>query len=246
MTLTTRLVLSVLALLSFGTIDSSAAQHSLTFTGDVSRNAQFPYLLFTPANYDPHGDERWPLIVYLHGGSARGDDAAKLRGIGLPRRLEREVEFPFIVVSPVCPEGEIWTDVDALAALVDQIVRDYKVDRSRVYLTGHSMGGRGVLYLAYRMPERFAAVAALSPYSPITAWSKRLAAVPLWIIHGAKDVQAPIRDSEELVQATEKAGGRPRFEALADRNHFLLDWYERDDIFQWRAQHRKGGTPGAN
>jgi predicted peptidase len=178
----------------------------------------------------------------LHGGSLRGSDTAKLRTMGLPRRLETDAEFPFLVVSPLCPEGEIWTDAPAFAALLDQIMRDHKVDPSRVYLTGHSMGGRGALYFAFRMPERFAAVAALSPYSPITAWSKRLAQVPLWIVHGAKDEQAPLRDSQELIDATVKAGGRPRFTPLPDRDHFLLDWYDRDELFEWLAQHRKDGA----
>jgi predicted peptidase len=127
--------------------------------------------------------------------------------------------------------------------LLDQIMRDHNVDPSRVYLTGHSMGGRGALYFAFRLPERFAAVAALSPYSPITAWSKRLAQVPLWIVHGAKDEQAPLRDSQELIDATLRAGGgQPRFTPLPDRDHFLLDWYDRDELFEWLAQHRKDGS----
>ena len=233
-----RLALSILTLLSLGAAELSAAQESRAFTGDVTRTAQFPYLLFTPAKYGAAGEERWPLIVYLHGGSARGDETAKLRTIGLPRRLEKDADFPFVVVSPVCSEGEIWTDVDALAALLDHVIREYKVDANRIYLTGHSMGGRGALYFAYRMPQRFAAVVALSPYSPITAWSKGLTQLPIWVIHGATDQQAPLRDSEELVQAIERAGGRPRFTALPDRDHFLLDWYDRDEIFDWLLQHR--------
>jgi predicted peptidase len=62
--------------------------------------------------------------------------------------------------------GEIWTDVEALSALLDKVKADYKVDPHRIYVTGHSMGGRGALYLAYRLPECFAAVVALSPLFP--------------------------------------------------------------------------------
>jgi predicted peptidase len=159
--------------------------------------------------------------------------------MGLPKRLEHDGEFPFIVASPLLPEGEIWTDVSSLMELVHQVARDYRVDPARIYVTGHSMGGRGALYLAYRHPDRFAAVAAISPYTPITAWSKRLADVPLWFIHGAKDVQAPIKDTEELVQAVEKAGGKPRFTALPGADHFILDWYDRNEIFDWLLEQRR-------
>jgi predicted peptidase len=197
------------------------------------------YLLFLPltSNEDPH--RRWPLILYLHGGSLRGDDVNKLRTLGLPHRLEQDRQFPFVVVSPLCPQGEIWTDADALAQLVDQVVRTNRIDEKRIYVTGHSMGGRGALYLAYRLPTRFAAIVAMSPLSPITAWAKELRNTPVWIIHGAKDGAAPIKDSEELVSAIEQSGGHPKFTPLADRHHFILDLYDKNDVFDWMTKHRR-------
>jgi predicted peptidase len=188
-------------------------------------------------NEDPH--LRWPLILYLHGGSLRGDDVNKLRTLGLPHRLEQDRQFPFVVVTPLCPEGEIWTDAEALVRLLDQVIRNNRIDEKRVYVTGHSMGGRGALYLAYKYPERFAAAVAISPLSPITAWAKQLWNVPLWIIHGAKDTAAPIKDSEELVQSIERSGGHPKFTRLADRDHFILDLYEKNEVFDWisRREH---------
>ena len=209
---------------------------------ETTQRVRMPYLLYVPAKYNEEPQKRWPLLLYLHGGSARGDDLERLRKMGLPKRLEQDAEFPFIVASPLLPEGEIWTDVGALSALIDKVARQYRVDASRIYVTGHSMGARGALYLAYKQPGRFAAVAALSPYSPITAWSKNLTNVPLWLIHGAKDVQAPIKDTEELVQAMEKTGGKPRFTALPDADHFILDWYDRNEIFDWLLEQRRAET----
>ena len=158
---------------------------------------------------------------------------------GLPHRLEQDRQFPFVVVSPLCPQGEIWTDADALAQLVDQVVRTNRIDEKRIYVTGHSMGGRGALYLAYRLPTRFAAIVAMSPLSPITAWAKELRNTPVWIIHGAKDGAAPIKESEELVSAIEQSGGHPKFTPLADRDHFILDLYDKNDVFDWMTKHRR-------
>ena len=221
---------------------ASATQEPQIVKADVTQQIQLRYLLYRPAQYDEDPQRRWPFILYLHGGSARGDDLDRLRKMGLPKRLEQDAEFPFIVASPLLPEGEIWTDVNSLTKLIEHVAHDYRVDPARIYVTGHSMGGRGALYLAYRQPDRFAAVAAISPYSPITAWGKRLTNTPLWLIHGGKDVHAPIKDTEELVQATEKAGGRPRFTPLPDADHFLLDWYDRNEIFDWLLEHRKGNA----
>jgi predicted peptidase len=162
-----------------------------------------------------------------------------LRTLGLPHRLEQDGQFPFVVIAPLCPDGEIWTDSEALAQLLDRVVRTNRVDEKRICVTGHSMGGRGALYLAYKFPTRFAAFVAMSPLSPITAWAKHLHDVPVWIIHGAKDSDAPIKDSEELTRAIEQSGGRPKFTSLGDRDHFILDLYDRNDVFDWMKEHAR-------
>jgi len=224
------------AMMAAGSLGTQTEQN---FDGEVPQAIHLEYLLFLPStsNEDPH--RRWPLILYLHGGSLRGDDVNKLRTLGLPHRLEQDRQFPFVVVSPLCPQGEIWTDADALAQLVDQVVRTNRIDEKRIYVTGHSMGGRGALYLAYRLPTRFAAIVAMSPLSPITAWAKELRNTPVWIIHGAKDGAAPIKDSKELVSAIEQSGGHPKFTPLADRDHFILDLYDKNDVFDWMTKHRR-------
>jgi predicted peptidase len=205
----------------------------------AERAIRLPYLLFTPSDYDAESERRWPVILYLHGGSLRGDDVERLRTLGLPKRLQNEPAFPFIVAAPVCPEGEIWTDTEALSRLLDHVTRDSRVDTKRIYVIGHSMGGRGALYAAYKDPERFAAVVAMSPVSPITAWAKQLRNVPLWLIHGEKDTAVPIKDSDELSAAIEKAGGKLRYTRLPDRDHFILDIFDKNEVFDWLLQHSR-------
>ncbi|MBV8279431.1 MAG: hypothetical protein JO170_29785, partial [Verrucomicrobia bacterium] len=123
--------------------ETAAGQHPEEFRGTVTRSVQMKYLLFIPDGYQDDQSKKWPLIMYLHGGSRRGDDIEKVRepGWGLPALLEKKKSFPFIVVSPLCPNGEYWTDTEALVSLLDEIEKRYSVDLSRVYLTGHSMGG---------------------------------------------------------------------------------------------------------
>jgi len=168
--------------------------------------------------------------MYLHGGSLRGDDIEKVRTLGLPHLIENDKSFPFIVVSPLCPAGEIWTDSDMLIGILDEVISRYAIDEKRVYLTGHSMGGRGTLYLANKYPQRFAAIVALSPISTIPAWAIGLKTVPVWIIHGRKDKAAPIEDSEAMVQALKAVGGDVTFTPLSDRDpSFLI--YMRTSIY---------------
>lgn len=218
---------------------SPGEQTAQGFEAETHETSHLEYLLFVPSSYSDDPQRRWPLILYLHGGSLRGDDVNKLRTLGLPHRLEQDREFPFFVIAPLCPEGEIWTDADALAQLVDQVVRTNRIDEKRIYVTGHSMGGRGALYLAYKFPTRFAAIVALSPLSPVTAWAKQLRNTPLGVIHGAKDSAAPIKDSEELISVIEQSGGHPKFTPLSDRDHFILDLYDKNGVFDWMTKHSR-------
>jgi predicted peptidase len=230
-------------LLAASAADSQAPagsqQRPQVFEGQATHPFRLSYLLFLPADYEKNPTTRWPLILYLHGGSLRGTDIESVRTLGLSRKLESKRAFPFIVVSPQCPPGEIWTDVEALQALLDHIQTTYRIDPTRIYVTGHSMGGRGALYLAYRLPERFAAVVALSPLSPITAWGEKLAKTPIWIFHGEADAIAPVADTKELSRSIEAAGGHPRVEILPKRDHFILDIYDRPDVYKWLIEQKR-------
>jgi len=170
--------------------------------------------------------------MYLHGGSLRGDDVKKVRTLGLPQLVEQDKSFPFVVVSPLCPAGEIWTDTEMLIGILDEVVSKYSVDAERVYLTGHSMDGRGTWYLAYKYPERFAAIAPMSAISTISVWASKLKNVPVWAFHGAKDNIVPVEESKTMVVALQKVGGNVKFTELADRDHFILDMYEDKQFYE--------------
>jgi predicted peptidase len=228
----------------FGETDSG--QHPEEFRGTVTRSVQMKYLLFIPDGYGDGQSKKWPLIMYLHGGSRRGDDVEKLRepGWGLPALLEKKKSFPFIVVSPLCPIGEFWTDTEALMALLDGIEKRYSVDLSRVYLTGHSMGGFGTWYLAYQHPDRFAAIAPMSAPFVVTAWADRLKKMPIWAFHGSDDKLVPIGGDQDLVDELHRLGNDVRFTVLPGRDHGILDIYENDQLYSWFLEHAQATRSG--
>lgn len=238
------IVVAGLAPRSASASDSAAnGQRPHSLQREVSRKVDIRYLLFLPEEYGK-STHQWPLILYLHGGSARGDDIARMKKLGLTAKVEADPKFPFIVVSPQCRPGEIWTDVEALGALLDEVAGTHRVDRERIYVSGHSMGGRGALYAAYKMPERFAAVMSLAPSSPVTAWGGKLASVPLRLFHGSKDQFTPLQEVEELIRAIEAAGGTPEFTALPERDHYILDVYDRPELYEWLARQKRKPAAG--
>ncbi|NIW48192.1 MAG: phospholipase, partial [Gammaproteobacteria bacterium] len=80
------------------------------------------FLLYLPSDYH-NSEQKWPLVLFLHGIGERGTDLELVKLFGIPKEIEEGVEFPFLVVSPQCPEDTIWAnELDALHALLGDII----------------------------------------------------------------------------------------------------------------------------
>src|SRR5260370_8916147 len=119
-----------------GTSASHQAPH--VFDATFTHQVHFSSLLFLPASYATSPKTYWPLILYLHGGSLRGDNIEQLRTLGFPLKLESAPDFPFVVVSPQCPAVEIWTDAESMCGLLARVMHDCRIASPRLYLPMHS------------------------------------------------------------------------------------------------------------
>lgn len=226
-------------ILSAACLFSEAKDVTGVYRADAVQHFDIQYLLTLPAGY-AEGQQAWPLIVFLHGGSGRGTDINLVKQYGPALRAASDPNFAFIVLSPQCPKGEIWTDADALIALIDDVSTHYRVDRKREYLTGLSMGGRGTWYIAYRYPHQFAAIAPLAAFQTITdGWPQALRDVPSWAFHGARDSIAPLQDDQKMVDLIQKEGGDAKLTILPNRGHDITSIYDQPDIYAWFLTHRK-------
>src|SRR5580765_1008212 len=89
-------------------------------------NVEINYLLFLPKGYDAKAQKEWPLMLFLHGSGERGTNVWKVATHGPPKNVTSKPDFPFIVVSPQCPEGRIWSN-DQLLPLLEEVIRTYQV-----------------------------------------------------------------------------------------------------------------------
>ena len=239
-----------------------------SFKKAISKTVGYDYLLFLPKGYDPKADKKWPLILFLHGAGERGTNVWLVSVHGPPKlvkpvvppakgesdeaRQQREAASKllaenFIVVSPQCPEGGRW-DNDTLLALLDHIVAPHKVDTSRVYLTGLSMGGFGTWSLGCRFPDRFAALAPIcggGERIDILIASRRnkaaLQSLGVWAFHGGKDATVPPEESQKMVDALKRAGVKDiQLTIYPEAGHD--SWsasYANPKLYEWFLQHRR-------
>lgn len=217
-------------------------QSSRSFSKIVSKEIQLDYLLYLPKDYDESATNKWPFILFLHGAGERGSDLHQLLVNGIPKEAEREAGLPFVAVSPQCPEDDWWSNpllVEALNALVDQMIADHNIDTNRIYLTGLSMGGYGTWSLAAEYPEKFAAIAPVCGRgNPSRAY--RLRTIPAWVFHGAKDdIVEPVH-SEEMVAALKEWDADVTFTLYPDANHNSWDvTYSNPELYTWFLSHTK-------
>ncbi len=220
-------------------------QRKMEFSGVVEKRVTMGYLLHLPKGYDEDAEKRWPLILFLRGIGERGDDPEKLKIHGIPRVVEERDDLPFITVSPQCPIYSYWSaEVDSLRVLLKDVRERYRVDTSRIYVTGLSMGGFGTWHLILEYPRIFAAALPICgglqhmgilPVDKLSA----LKDLPIWVFHGAKDNVIPYQKSEELVEYLRSIGGNVRFTLYPEADHD--SWtvtYNNPEIYSWMLRHR--------
>ncbi len=87
------------------------------------------HLLYFPKHFDR--EPAWPLMLFLHGAGERGNDLELVKRNGPPKLIEEGCDFPFIIVSPQCPEERHW-EPKPLASLLDEIIeKEHKIDQNR-------------------------------------------------------------------------------------------------------------------
>jgi len=210
----------------------------------------YNYALYVPPNYT--GREALPLLVFLHGRDERGRDGHKQVNIGLGAIIRRHLEekgappFDFLVMFPH-NESDMWagpsSDSDLVIEEIDDVLSNYAVDVSRIYLTGHSSGGTGTWALAAKYPDRWAAIVPVGS-SADPSIAAKIAQLPCWCFHGEADRVTSVKIARKMVDALRQQGGRPRYTEFLHLEHNI--WgkvYAMPELYQWLAQQRRAQSP---
>lgn len=203
------------------------------------------YLIAFPEGYDATADLRHPLLLFLHGMGERGDDPKLLYNNGLPKLIRQGKKLPFIIVMPQCPEDSFWTEESkALHLLLEQLKKEHRIDDTRIYITGLSMGAFGTYDMLSRYPHVFAAGIAIcggigNMYTRFNL--DRLKETPLWIFHGEKDPVVPARESKDIFSYLQSAGAKDvKLTLYEDLEHD--SWtrtYANDEIYRFLLDRQK-------
>jgi predicted peptidase len=238
---TTRSGVKTLPLLFLVLVPFACATPSSRQTHEIYRtgNEQMRYLLFLPAEYGREPAKKWPLILFFHGSGECGDDWDSVKKHGPPKIVEKNRDFPFIVVSPQLPSVNATYSDEFLSAWLNNVFSSYQIDMNRIYLTGLSLGGYITWLVAEKSPHLFAAIAPVCGVgTPELAC--RLKNVPVWAFHGAKDNLVPVGASIAMVEAIKKCGGDARLTVYPEAGHdSWTETYDNPELYEWFLRQKR-------
>ena len=191
----------------------------LSFFSSVDEMDQ-PYAVYIPTNFDE--TKKYPLVVFLHGamsnhrlglrrvfgqGNIQGEKFATPGFVPPDTDLEATRYFPelkdvnYIVAAPYArgtagyqgiPEQDVYE-------MLDDLKNRFLIDTDRIYLTGLSMGGGGILWLGLTRPDIWAAIAPVCPAPPegTTDLACNALNLPVHLFVGDRDFLFQTADADE-------------------------------------------------
>jgi predicted peptidase len=220
---------------------------------------EMPYHMYVPTRYDGHTP--LPVIVMLHGRSL--DENSPFVGAnGLLVRLADE--HGYIIVSPlgfrkdagfgqryhlVIDGKEVPSDVDDRTArlseldvmsVVHRVLSECKVDGSRIYLAGHSMGGLGAWYLGAKYSEMWAGIAVMAAGVMESDYPlRRLKGIPFMLSQGTEDVLSKTEDARTVLHRMEASGLAPVYLEIQGASHSATYDKSLGAVFDFFDEHRR-------
>jgi poly(3-hydroxybutyrate) depolymerase len=205
------------------------------------------YAVFVPLNYDPN--QKYPMIVFLHGVGEGGSDAKANLRVGLaPFVADRANSFPFICLFPQST-GD-WNEnssnaEDAIAA-IDEVSKAYSVDTDRISLTGLSTGGYGTWAIGAKYKSKFAALVPMGSSAADGKDAKNLTDMPIWSFHNSGDPFAGCWNDESLCNEINALGGHAKWTKYEAGGHNCWETaYGDGALFAWLQNQRRKGTTAA-
>lgn len=227
---------------------------SLSSFGQKITSSGIGYLEHLPPDYKT-STKTYPLIIFLHGAGEVGNGTTelyKVKGVGIPKLIQAGADMCsngecFIVISPQLPAGKggWWPDVQK--GIYDHVLANYRVDKSRIYLTGLSLGGNGVYMGLAETADIFAAGVVVAGFGNSKACNIAARNIPVWAFHGEKD--ATIKYGDGLTEFNRiswcdvKTTGELKWTMFKDAPHAIWDQVyalSSPNIYEWLLSKRKG------
>lgn len=235
------ILISFLSIICLPVFSQSAAKR-LKAKPKGSTSLDYGYYEYLPANYNSSG--KLPLVIFFHGIAEKGNgtsDLHKVIRVGPGSLMKKGKDFPFIYMSPQSKGG--WWTTSGIQKLINHAKKTYKVDPSRIYITGLSAGGFGTWIAGQTLGDQVAAIVPICGCGDKNQAAK-LKNVPVWAFHNSGDAVIKVKCSTDMVNAIKSKGGKPKLTIYNRKAHDAWSRAYRDqNMWNWLLSQRKGKAP---
>lgn len=233
--------------------------HAQTFTKKITPPtwpySAIGYYQYLPKGYDSSTTKKYPVIFFFHGIGEKGNGTTDLHFLlrnGIPKLIQQGHNFPFIIIAPQLRKNHVDWYPFYMNEVVEYARKSLRIDDTRIYITGLSLGGGGAWGYAEVYPDKVAAVAPVcghynDPAKACTVYAKNH--IPIWAFHGMVDKTVPFDRTRLMIEALKKCSGinpKPIFSAYANTGHDSWTNAYRPDhslhnpnLYEWFLQHQK-------
>lgn len=164
---------------------------------DPNTGITLKYNLYIPQNYD--ANKEYPLVLFIHDAGVVSPDPRVTLTQGLGAVIwampSEQAKHECFVLAPqystviVNDDSEATQHLDVTVDLVNAVVRQYNIDKNRLYTTGQSMGCMASIEMLIRYPDLFAAALLVAGQWDATRMSV-LTKAKMWIVVSEGDQKA--------------------------------------------------------
>ena len=198
---------------------------------------EFPFVEYSPKEKK----ENLPLVIQLHGAGERGEGKEDLEKVDVHgfSKYVKDADYECILIMPQCPKNTFWAArVESIVSFIEKLIKEYKADEDRVYLTGLSMGGFGTWFTAMARPDIFAAIAPVCGGG--MPWNAGVLKMPVWAFHGVDDPTVSVNHSDEMVAKLRALGADVTYTRLEGVGHNVWNNAYNEELLLWLLEKKRG------
>lgn len=221
--------------------------------------------LHLPDDYNSTNSS-YPLLIFLHGVGEGGTDLNVVLAHGVPKMIANGANmnftvggkvFKFIVVCPQIPNG--WASEGMVQSVINDMKSKYRVDASRIYLTGLSAGAYGVLNFVASGTNYSNNLAAIVPVSPAAIDVPKVSGLcniaasnlAVWSFCGTADafitnqvnyINDILGCSPKIKPLSTAYAGGAHDDGVWDKAYDVNHTYQNPNIYEWMLQYSKSGV----
>lgn len=217
-------------------------ENVIRFTGKETEIGSLSGLVTLPSDYKE--GEKLPMIVFLHGIGERGESTPETLDVvakhGVPKYFCKNPDYKglrVITASPQCPSDYSWeTIVVFLKKWIDEVAEKFGADKSRISITGLSMGGFGTWQMISLYPDYFCCAAPVCGGGGVWLAGDKFSGKTVRIYHSTDDNAVPYLYSVIMAQKVKNKGVNVEFTTYTDKGHGCWDTaYGETDLIEWLA-----------